>query len=248
MKLTGWPWACHLSYPNLPHGVAVRLQWWGETICAALNSLDIKPPILERISNRCRYCRICNLNEHRSMVSSGEREGGGKEHCIDKCAHFLLKTSVSFGGGETERNHNRGKKASMYQVQNRFAGSWISKRQPIFKYMSYERSEVEAWWWREQNFTFPWCSLHHSDIPSSNSSGWCMIKLGPCWRGRENESRHSRWKHAGQSLASLARGSQGERQPGRPKNGDPRQTWPVRTGHETDLDGPTVSLSKRQGS
>lgn len=27
--------------------------------------------------------------------------------------------------------------------------------------------------------TFPWCSLHHSDIPSSSSSGCLMITVGP---------------------------------------------------------------------
>lgn len=31
-----------------------------------------------------------------------------------------------------------------------------------------------------RDLTFPWCSLHHSDMPSSSSSGWLIIKLGPC--------------------------------------------------------------------
>lgn len=38
----------------------------------------------------------------------------------------------------------------------------------------------------KEQLTFPWCSIHHSDIPSSSSFGWLIIKLGPC-RQRTDE-------------------------------------------------------------
>lgn len=51
------------------------------------------------------------------------------------------------------------------------------------------------------NVTFPWCSLHQSDMLSSNSSGCLIIRLGPC--GWEKPSV-TKTQHSGVHLWPLS--------------------------------------------